>query len=441
MEPKRLMLAALALVALSGALWWSNKEEAKGEKKPGPDDAPKILEIAQDQIVKIELKRLGAEPVLLEKSASWALKAPKALGADQDAAAAVASALAVLSSDRLVADKIDNADAYGLNQPMMTVIVTRKDGKTHTLQLGSDTPSGSATYARVEGDPKLYTVATFTKTSLDKTWRDLRDKRLLPFDGEKLTRVETTAKGTTIEFGKNNANNWTMLKPKALRTDNFAAEELVRKLKEAKMEVTNDVEEEGKWPAKFAAAAVVGAAKVTDQKGTMSIEIRKDKDNAYFAKSSAVEGIFKTTQEAGEALGKGVDDYRNKKLFEFGFTEPDRVEVKQDGAVYSFSKVSNDWKKDGKSVEPGQIQQVIDKLRDLAATKFADAATGAVYAEYSVKAEKVVVTKQGETFYGKRADSNEAAVLDASALTEIKTLAAAVKEPAASAKPEEKKKK
>ena len=47
-----------------------------------------------------------------------------------------------------------------------------------------------------------------------------------------------------------------MLKPKALRTDNFAAEELVRKLKEAKMEVTNDVEEEGKWPAKFATAEI-----------------------------------------------------------------------------------------------------------------------------------------------------------------------------------------
>jgi hypothetical protein len=440
MEPKRLMIAALALAALSGVLWWSNKEEAKGEKKPGKDDPPKILEIAQDQIAKIEMKRLGAEPVVLEKAEAWSLKAPKALGADQDAASAVTSALAVLSSDRMVADKFDNPQTYGLQQPVLTVVVTRKDGKTHTLHLGSDTPDGSATYAQLGGETKLYTVATFTKTSLDKTWRDLRDKRLLPFDSEKLTRVETTAKGATIEFGKNNANNWTMLRPKALRTDNFAAEELVRKLKEAKMEVTNDVEEEGKWPAKFAAAAVVGSAKVTDQKGTMSIEIRKDKDNAYYAKSSAVDGVFKTTQEAGEALGKGVDDYRNKKLFEFGFTEPDRVEVKQDGAVYSFSKVNNDWKKDGKSVEPGQVQQVIDRLRDLTATKFADAATGAVFAEYSVKAEKVIVTKQGETFYAKRTDSNEAAVLDAAAVTEIKTLAAAVKEPPPPAKPEEKKK-
>jgi len=60
-----------------------------------------------------------------------------------------------------------------------------------------------------------------------------------------------------------------------------------------------------------------------------------------------------------------------------------------------------------------------------------------VFAEYSVKAEKVIVTKQGETFYGKRADSNEAAVLDAAAVAEIKTLAAAVKEPAP---PEAKKK-
>lgn len=428
MKPRRLMIAALLLVGLSGALWWSNQQEAGKDKTSSPDDPPKILQIPQDQIAKIEIRRLGADPVILVKGDAWKIQAPRELPADADAVNAMVSALAVLPSDRLVDDKVSDFKPYGLQTPILTIIVTRKDGKSHTLHIGDDAPSGSATYARVDGEQRLFTIASFTKTALEKTWRDLRDKQLLPFDSEKLTRVELAGKGAPIEFGKNNANAWTILKPRALRADNFAAEELVRKLKDAKMEVTNDTEEEATWPAKFAAATPVGIAKVTDQKGTLQLEVRKGKENDYYAKSSALEGVFKTTAETGEALAKGLDDYRNRKLFEFGFNQPDHVEVKQDGATYLFAKSGTEWKRNGKTVDPGAVQQVVDKLRDLTALKFADSAAGAPVAEYTVGKEKVIVTKQGDTYFARRENEAEVSILDGKSVNEIKDLAAAAKE-------------
>jgi len=424
MDPKRLIIGAVLLLGLSGALWWSNKQEPKPPSSL--DDAPKVLEIPQDQITKIEIRRMGADPVTLVKGAAWTIESPVKLAADGDAVSAMVSALAVLSSERLVDEKTADFGPYGLKSPLLTLVVSRKDGKTHTLHLGDSAPSGSAVYARVEGEPRLFTVSTSTKTGLEKTWRDLRDKRLLPFDIEKLTRVELGA----IEFGKNNANAWTILKPQALRADNFAAEELVRKLKDAKMEVTNDTEEEAAIPAKFAAAKPVGIAKVTDPKGTMQVEVRVGKDKDYYAKSSAVEGIFKTTAELGEGLAKGLDDFRNKKLFEFGFTQPEGVEVKQEGASYPFTKSGADWKRDGKAIDPGSVQQLIDRLRELTATKFAAASAGAPFAEYTAGKEKVNVSKQGDVYYAKRANEPEIYILDAKAVSEIRDLAAAVKEAA-----------
>ena len=57
-------------------------------------------------------------------------------------------------------------------------------------------------------------MASFVKTSLEKTPNDLRDKRLLTFDQDKLTRVDLQRpNGETIEFGKNNQNDWQILKP------------------------------------------------------------------------------------------------------------------------------------------------------------------------------------------------------------------------------------
>ena len=419
MDPKRLIVGAVLLLGLSGALWWSNKQEPK--PAASAEDAPKVLEIPQDQIARIEIRRMGADPVVLVKGVNWTIDAPKKLPADGDAVGAIVASLAVLSSERLVNDKTADFAPYGLKSPLLTLVAGRKDGKTHTLHFGDSAPSGSAVYARVEGEQRLFLVSSSTKSGLEKTWRDLRDKRLLPFDSDKLTRVELGP----IEFAKNNANAWTIMKPQALRADNFAAEELVRKLKDARMEVTNDMEAEAALPAKFAAAKAVGIAKVTDQKGTMQIEVRVGKEKDYYAKSSAIEGIFQTTAELGEGLAKGLDDFRNKKLFEFGFNQPESVEVKQGGTAYLFTKSGADWKRDGKTMNPGSVQQLIDRLRELTATKFAVSGGGAVEAEYTAGKEKVIVNKQGDVYYARRANEPEVYVLDAKAVSEIKDLAAA----------------
>jgi hypothetical protein len=52
----------------------------------------------------------------------------------------------------------------------------------------------AAAFTSLDGDPRVFTIASWNKTSLDKSWQDLRDKRLLTFDQDKLLRVELTAK-------------------------------------------------------------------------------------------------------------------------------------------------------------------------------------------------------------------------------------------------------
>ena len=79
-------------------------------------------------------------------------------------------------------------------------------------------------------------MASSSKTTFDKETKDLRDKRLLTFDQDKISRVELTAKKESVEFGRINQTEWQILKPKPMRADGFAVEELVRKLKDANMD-------------------------------------------------------------------------------------------------------------------------------------------------------------------------------------------------------------
>ena len=200
--------------------------------------------------------------------------------------------------------------------------ITGKGGKVSKLKIGDDTPTNSGAYAIVDGDPRVFTVASYVKTGVDKSAQRLRDKRLLTFDQDKLSRVELIAKKQDIEFGRDK-DQWQIVKPKPLRADGLQVDEMLRKLKDAKMDLALSDDDAKKAAAAFASGTPVATVKLTDPSGTQQIEIRKNKDD-YYAKSSVAPGVYKTTPELGAGVDKALDDFRNKKLFDFGFNDPAR---------------------------------------------------------------------------------------------------------------------
>jgi hypothetical protein len=347
------------------------------------------------------------------------------------------STLSTLNADKLIEDKAADLQPYGLNIPTLDITIVKKDGKSNELLIGDDTPTGSGAYAKLAGDPRVFTVASFTKTSLDKTPTDLRDKRLLTFDSDKLTRVELQAKGQPVEFGKNNQNEWQILKPRPLRADGSQVETLVTKLKDAKMDLNGAQLDIAK---NFAAAAKVATVVVADAGGNQTLEVRRDKDKNCYAKSSAVEGTYKAASDLADALDKNLDDFRNKKLFDFGFSDPNKVELK----TATYAKSGDKWLAGTKAMDNTSVQNLIDKLRDLAATKFPEKGGGQPVFEAKVtsndgkRVEKVVVTKQGDQYFAQRENEPSIYELDSKAVDDLQKAASDVKEPAPPAAPKKK---
>jgi len=434
MKPKGLLIAVVLLAVLGGLTWWSNKSQASKSKAPA-DTSTKLLTIPDDQFQEIKIKKVTDELLDLKReNGKWQMIAPKPLPADQDAVASMVSTLANLNADKVVEDKAADFKPYGLDMPTLDVQIVRKDGKIDHLLIGDDTLNGSGAYAKLANDAKVVTVGSFTKTSLDKRPDDLRDKRLLTFDSDKLSRVDLTAKGAPVEFGKNGQNEWQIVKPRPLRADGSAVDGLVTKLKDAKMDLS-----ETDAAKKFAAAAKVATVTVTDAAGTQTIEVRRDKDKNVFAKSSAVEGLYKTNADLADALDKGVDDFRNKKLFDFGFSDPGTVTVQ--GKAYT--KAGDKWTSGGKNMDNTTVQSLIDKLRDLASTKFAEKGGGqpifdaTVVSNSGKRTEKVVISKQSTQYFAQREGEPSIYELDGKAVEDLQKAASDVKE----APPEQTKKK
>jgi len=441
MKPKGLLVAVVLLAVLGGAIWYSNKKQAQKEKAP-PDTSPKIVSIPEDRFREIRLQKAGAEPIVLSRdNGKWAMTAPQPLPADPDASASLVSALSSVSADKTIDDNPTDLASYGLAGPTVRAQVIQKDGKQVEIAIGDDTPTNSGAYAKVSGDRRVYTVDSYVKTSLDKTVNDLRDKRLLIFDSNRLTRVKLAGKGPAIVFGKSAGNEWGIVEPRPLRADSGQVETLLGKLRDAKMDLGTAPEEAAK---KFAAAAVVALAVVTDSSGSQAIEVRKDKDNNYYARSSAVAGVYKVASDTGEGLNKGLDDFRNKKLFDFGFANPRMLEIKNGAAAaVTYTNTGDKWTAGPKNIDNSSVQNLIDKLRDLTASKFVEQGGGqpvfeaSVESKGSAKIEHVIVSKQGDKYSAQREGEPSIYELDARSVEDLEKAATDVKEAA----PEPKKKK
>jgi Domain of unknown function (DUF4340) len=432
MRPRGLFVALILLAALAGGLYYSNKQKAAEAAKPPADTPPKIVALLEGDITKVVLKKGAYETDLQKTGDKWQITAPMPYPADQSIASQLVASAANVSSDRLVEEKASNLASYGLNSPILEVDVTGKGGKISKLKIGDDTPTNSGSYAMLEGDPRVFTVASYVKTGLDKSLNDLRDKRLLTFDQDKLSRVELIAKKQDIEFGRDK-DQWQIVKPKPLRADGLQVDEMLRKLKDAKMDLTLSADDVKKAAATFASGMPVATVKLTDPSGTQQIEIRKVKDE-YYAKSSIVPGVLKATPELGTGVDKALDDFRNKKLFDFGFNDPNKIEMHVNGKAYAFQKGGEDWFSNGKKLDSLSLQSLLDKLRDLAATKFIDTGTlGAPAMDITVVSsngkltEKLLIAKQGADYVAQRENEPALYALDGKTIDDLSRAASDVK--------------
>jgi len=437
MKTGGLYISLAVLVILGGTLYWSNHHKPSDETaKASADAPPAILKLDQGSIDKLEVKKKESQPVVLTKTGSgdWKITAPQPLRADQSAVSGILSEVSSLNSERLLDDKASNLARYGLDQPALELDLTEKGNQSQKLLIGNNTPTGSV-YAALANDPRVFTIATYTKTSLDKGLNDLRDKRLLPVSADHVSQIELVRKNQDIAFGRNK-DAWQILKPKPYRADGAQVSELLNKLTDAKMDLT--ASDSSDASSAFSKATPLATAKLTDESGTQQLEVRKDKDT-YYAKSSAVSGAYKIDADLGKALDKSADDFRNKKLFDFGYNDPNKIELHNGARAYFLTHGTggyDDWWSNGKKMD-SNVDGLVSDVRDLSASKFVDSGFSNPDIELTVtsddgkRMEKVSISKAGDHYVAKRENDPSLYQLDASAVDSLLTAADGLK-PAAS---------
>jgi hypothetical protein len=282
-----------------------------------------------------------------------------------------------------------------------------KDGSVKRLRLGEPTPDQDGAYVALDGDPKLYTIDAFNKQTFDKRMPELRDKHLLKFLPDDLSRVELSIPGKPVlEFGGSKNDRWQILKPRPLRADGTEVQALIGTLKDAEMDATaqDALGNDKAAAAAFASGTLLASAKLSAGALVETLEVRQTGMN-YYARSSSVPGTFKVAESLGKGMVKTLADFQNKKLFDFGFDEPTKVEWKSKESTISFQKTGSDWLSNGRVMDSVGVQNVIDKLRALSAARVDDVAASAATIDLTVAAtatETVQLAPAGSDYIGRR---------------------------------------
>lgn len=370
---KSTLALVVVLAGLGGYIYFVDAKRPAG----GIEEKAKAFTVEAEKLQELRVTAGGETSVLLKSDGTWKLTEPVDTDADQTAVTSLVTNLATLEINRIVDDNATDLAQYGLATPAVDVTFKADGNVSGGIALGDKTPTQSDIYAVRTGEKKVFLVSAFSETSLNKKPFDLRDKRILRFERDKAESLDIT-QGTTHIVLARNGTEWSVKQPIQARADYGAIEGLLTRLSSAPMtklveSTPQDLKTFGLAPPDVVLAIGTGSSKA-------ELAVSKDRNGEVHAQDRARNLVFTIDPTLATDLRKGLDDYRDKDLFEFRPFNASRVKITRGADSYDFEKVvgkdgaPDAWQRLGgtapASLDTVKMDELLSKLAALRAQSF-----------------------------------------------------------------------
>lgn len=334
---KTLLLLVVTAAALGGYIYF-----VEMKRDPAQDTATtgeKVFTMSPGSIEEVEITSESKETTkVIRQDAGWLVTAPQQAEADTVEISTVVSSIESLEQTRVVSETQEQAAAFGLAPPRITIAFKLTgESSPRRLLVGNKTPTGGDLYAKVDGSPRVFLIAGHLEDTFDKTPFELREKSILKFSRDAADALTIVAGTTRVALAKS-GTEWRLTSPVSARADFAAVDGIVGRLFQARM--ASLVSPDG-----TANLANYGLDKpqavVSLGSGSSKAELAiggADDDANVFARDLSRPIIFTVDKTLLDELRKPADDLRLKELFEFRSFSATHVDITTAGTTYSFSK-------------------------------------------------------------------------------------------------------
>lgn len=375
----RILVLAVLVAALGAYLWIYEVPKAQREGKK-----EKLVAVDKDAVTGITLTYPDREIELHKDDGTWRLVRPVQATADD----ATVKALLGTITDAEVQRTLDQAPTdlapFGLDKPTVVAKLTVKDGsQPPTVAVGKNTAIGGKTYVRKGDEPKLYLTTSSIGFGLNKQVKDLRDKQILTFKDDDVTRVDireqagqTVALVRAAKDAKDAAatsSGWTV-SPGDHPADSTEVRSYLSSLRSTRAidfpdDAPADLGKYGLADARLAVTVTTGTDGGKTQTLLVGAETTQGTQKQVYAKRDDQPTVYALGEWSFRTLDKNAGQFRDKTVLGF---DPGRVAkavlAHKDGASVTMVRADGGWKlegQDAKKPKETAITSFLDDVREL----------------------------------------------------------------------------
>jgi hypothetical protein len=338
-------------------------------------DATKpVADLRDRTLVQFDRKDVSAleivtrdDTMMLESAdGGWRLTRPTALPADREALNEFFDKLSAAQVKEFVTDAPPSLSAYGLDRPTKVTIHLGRDKERSlkTVQLGRVDAEKKGVYALRPGEPSVLLLPEEVWAAVPKTVAAVRDKVVVDFDRDKLTRVEVESDKGPVTVSREK-DQWRITAPEALPADQVQVGSLLSRLRDLRAQafVAEDAAGIPRYLARPAAKVTLATSEGTQ---TLLLAPAPDKRGGQPTAYAAVAGRGPVVLVDGKILAdvaRGPGDLRDRTLVT-GLEPRDITRVRVSGGGQSVvleRKGETEWR----LVEPSKGAAKGTKVDDL----------------------------------------------------------------------------
>lgn len=355
--------------------------------------AKMLLRLEADEIDTLTLTYPDREIRLQQtETGEWNLTAPIETKADDTTVNNLVNTVTTEEVTRsLTPDEEAGLALYGLDAPLVLLDVTLSDGtKLPRVSVGKDTPVGFSVYVQKAGDEQLHLTRQAFRLGLTKEVKELRDKRVLPFDRDRVNRITVRTPAGEValskaDTGEEEEAEWTFAAPAGVdseeapsappfRVDGATVRTYLSTVETMRAEdfieePLLDMAEFGLDPARLTLrlglpddethTLYVGTERSGENGGAQRYVKRHDGETLYLVRAGVLDDLSKT-----------VRDFRDKKIADLAADAVHTVRVtRADEAGFTITRGPEDtWEIDHTAdgtLKTASLKQFADDLADL----------------------------------------------------------------------------